>query len=63
MRITFLEHPYLTMGCILGLGLGCASWFRGRFRRNRGNFMLDDTAGMKEFKAPLLGANSNGKVD
>lgn len=63
MRVTFTEHPYLTLGCIVGLGLGCASWFRGRLRRTRGSFRVDDTPGMKEFKAPLLGANANGKVD
>ncbi|KAK3687308.1 thioredoxin-like protein [Podospora appendiculata] len=60
IRVTFTEHPYLTMGCILGLGLGLASWFRGRLRRTRGHFRLDDSSN----KAPLLGGiNSNGKVD
>ena len=63
MRLTFLEHPYLTMGCILGLGLGCASWFRGRLRRTKNSFLLDDNVVAKEFKAPLLGPSANGKVD
>jgi len=61
MRITFSEHPFLTIGCILGLTIGGASWFRGRLRRTR--LRLDDSLGMKDFKAPLLGANANGKVD
>ncbi|EHA52250.1 hypothetical protein MGG_06175 [Pyricularia oryzae 70-15] len=63
IRMTFQEHPYLTAGCILGLALGGASWFRGRLRRNRGHFRLDDSMGRNEIKAPLLGANANGKVD
>jgi protein disulfide-isomerase len=64
MRITFSEHPFLTIGCILGLTLGCASWFRGRFRRRGGHFRLDDP--VKELKQPLiggLGANGGPKVD
>jgi len=61
MRMTFSEHPFLTIGCILGVSLGAASWFRGRLRRTRGAFRLEDNVGMKEIKAPLLGAN--GKVD
>jgi protein disulfide-isomerase len=63
MRVTFSEHPFLTVGCILGLCLGSASWFRGRMRRRGGHFRLDDNFGIKEMKEGLLGANSNGKVD
>lgn len=58
MRVTFSEHPYLTLGCIFGLVLGSASWFRGRFRRRSGRPLLGE-----DFKAPLLGSNVNGKVD
>lgn len=59
IRITFTEHPYLSMGCILGIAFGCFSWYRGRVRRGRGHFRLDDNS-----KAPILGANINGaKVD
>jgi len=59
IRVTFTEHPYLSMGCILGIAFGCASWFRGRLRKGRGHFRLDDNT-----KAPILGANTNGaKVD
>ncbi|KLU81944.1 hypothetical protein MAPG_01024 [Magnaporthiopsis poae ATCC 64411] len=63
IRQTFTEHPYLTSGCLLGLALGGASWFRGRLRRTRGHFRLEENLGMKEMKAPILGANANGKVD
>ncbi|KAL8298551.1 hypothetical protein RB600_003194 [Gaeumannomyces tritici] len=64
IRQTFTEHPYLTFGCLLGLALGGASWFRGRLRRTRGHFRLgEENLGMKEMKAPILGANANGKVD
>lgn len=63
IRVTFIEHPYLSIGCIAGLALGCASWFRGRMRRTRGHFRLESDLGMKETKAPLLGGNINGKVD
>jgi protein disulfide-isomerase len=61
IRMTFSEHPFLTTGCILGIALACMSWFRGRMRRTRGHFRLDDT--VKDFKGPLLGGNTNGKVD
>jgi protein disulfide-isomerase len=58
MRVTFSEHPYLTIGCICGLLLGSASWFRGRHRRRSGRPFLSE-----DFKAPLLGSNINGKTD
>ncbi|KAG6366662.1 hypothetical protein INS49_000841 [Diaporthe citri] len=58
MRVTFSEHPYLTLGCIFGLILGSASWFRGRHRRRNGRPFLSE-----DFKAPLLGSNINGKTD
>lgn len=75
IRVTFAEHPFLTIGCILGVALAGASWFRGRLlRRTRGgatggglgHFRLGEDGGapsMKDFKAPLLGSNANGKVD
>ncbi|GAB1316676.1 hypothetical protein MFIFM68171_06886 [Madurella fahalii] len=58
IKVTFKEHPYLSMGCILGIAFGCLSWFRGRIRRARGYFRLEDAA--KSFKAPILGSNANG---
>ncbi|KAF6840908.1 disulfide isomerase [Colletotrichum plurivorum] len=65
IRVTFVEHPYLSMGCIFGLALGAASWFRGRVRRGRGgHFRLEESWGNKELmKEGLLGPNGNGKVD
>lgn len=58
IRVTFTEHPYLSMGCILGIAFGCASWFRGRLlRRSRGgHFRLGEDMG--KGGAPLLGAPS-----
>lgn len=66
IRMSFSEHPFLTMGCVLGLAFGTASWFRGRVRRMRGgHFRLEDRIrDYQEFKGPLLGGNTNGnKVD
>lgn len=59
IRVTFTEHPYLTIGCIAGILLGVVSYFRGRFGRRRGNRLFLDN----EYKAPLLGSNANGKTD
>lgn len=76
MRITFSEHPFLTLGCIAGIAFGVTSWFRGRLRRTRGgHFRVGDdhhphrhgsgSLGIKEFKESLLGGGvaANGKVD
>ncbi|KAI1491657.1 thioredoxin-like protein [Biscogniauxia mediterranea] len=63
IRVTFTEHPYLSFGCVAGLALGCASWFRGRLRRNRGHFRLDENLPIKEMKEGLLGNTANGKKD
>ncbi|KAL7628011.1 hypothetical protein AAE478_002207 [Parahypoxylon ruwenzoriense] len=63
IRVTFSDHPYLSLGCIAGIGLGCASWFRGRLRRNRGHFRLEENLPIKELKEGLLGNTANGKKD
>ncbi|KAI5921533.1 thioredoxin-like protein [Camillea tinctor] len=63
IRVTFTEHPYLSFGCVAGLALGCASWFRGRHRRNRSHFRLDENLPIKEIKEGLLGNTANGKKD
>lgn len=63
IRVAFLEHPFLSLGCVAGIGFGVFSWFRGRSRRRGGNFRLDDTMGIKELKEGLLGANGNQKAD
>ncbi|KAG5928307.1 hypothetical protein E4U53_002698 [Claviceps sorghi] len=60
IKTAFLEHPYLSMGCVIGMTFGSFSWFRGRFRRSRGgHFRLDDSMGIKDLKEGLLGMNGN----
>lgn len=59
IRVTFVEHPFLSIGCLAGVAFGVISWFRGRTRRTRGHFRLDDTL----LKDGLLGQNGNSKAD
>lgn len=65
IRVTFSEHPLLSIGCVAGVAFGAFSWFRGRTRRARGgHFLLDDTIGIRELKDGLLGQNNgNAKAD
>ncbi|KAK7754129.1 hypothetical protein SLS62_003975 [Diatrype stigma] len=63
IRVTFTEHPYLSGGCVLGLTLGVVSLLRGRSRRNRGAFRLEDNLPIKEIREGLLGNTMNGKTD
>lgn len=65
IRVTFIEHPYLTGGCITGFALSALIWYRGRMRRARGGyFRVEESHGVKELKEGLLGgASTNGKVD
>ncbi|KAI1335878.1 thioredoxin-like protein [Xylariaceae sp. FL0016] len=63
IKVTFSEHPYLTFGCIAGVSFGVFSWYRGRTRRNRGHFRLDENLPIKEIKEGLLGTTVNGKKD
>ncbi|KAK3997403.1 thioredoxin-like protein [Cladorrhinum sp. PSN332] len=63
IKTTFVEHPYLSMGCILGIAFSTFSWFRGRIRRSggRGHFRLEEGSAMKDIKAPsLFGSGGNG---
>lgn len=63
IKIAFVEHPYLSMGCVFGIAFGVVSWFRGRTRRSRGgHFRLDDGMSIKD---GLLGMNGshNQKAD
>ncbi|SPN99615.1 related to thioredoxin domain containing protein 5 precursor [Cephalotrichum gorgonifer] len=62
-KMTSYEHPWLTLGCFSGIAIAALSWFRGRLRRTRPNFRLEDAVGMKEMREGLLGSGSNGKVD
>ncbi|RYP15266.1 hypothetical protein DL767_010344 [Monosporascus sp. MG133] len=63
IRMTLFEHPYLSGGCILGLTLGVFSLFRGRIRRNRAAFRLEENIPIKELREGLLGNTVNGKTD
>ncbi|KYK59435.1 Thioredoxin-like fold protein [Drechmeria coniospora] len=63
IRATFVERPFLSIGCVAGIGFGLFSWLRGRSRRRGGHFRLDDGMGIKELKDGLLGANGNQKSD
>ncbi|KAK3948686.1 hypothetical protein QBC32DRAFT_350946 [Pseudoneurospora amorphoporcata] len=73
MRMTFSEHPYLTMGCILGIAFGCLSWFRNsaRAQRRGTHFKLEEggvsapaekgsTGGFIQSVFGGNGGNSNG---
>lgn len=60
IKAAFVEHPYLSMGCVLGIAFGTVSWLRGRSRRVRGgHFRLDDGMGIRDLKEGLLGMNGN----
>lgn len=61
--MNFVEHPYLTLGCIAGTAFGIVSWYRGRQRRIRSPFKLDETLPIKEIKDGFLGNTANGKND
>lgn len=63
MRAAFSEHPFLSLGCVVGIGFGVWSWYRGRGRRRGAAFRLDDTTDIRELKDGLLGANGNQKAD
>ncbi|KAH9891451.1 thioredoxin-like protein [Xylariomycetidae sp. FL2044] len=63
IRVTFTEHPYLSGGCVAGVAFFCFTWFRGRSRRSRGSFRLEDNLPIKEIKDGLLGNTANGKND
>ncbi|KAI2623686.1 thioredoxin-like protein [Xylaria nigripes] len=63
IKMTFVEHPYLTIGCIAGVGFGVISWYRGRQRRARSPFRLDDALPIRELKDGFLGNTANGKND
>ena len=61
--MTFTEHPYLSGGCVLGIAFGLFSLLRGRVRKNRGAFRLEDNIPIKELREGLLGNTANGKTD
>ncbi|OAA47742.1 Thioredoxin-like fold protein [Metarhizium rileyi] len=66
IKVAFVEHPYLSLGCVIGMAFGTFSWLRGRARRaRRGHFKLDDGMGINHLKGGLLGmsGNENQKAD
>lgn len=64
IKMSFIEHPFLSVGCVAGIAFGLFSWLRGRSRRSRGgHFRLDDTMGIRDLKDGLLGQNGNAKAD
>lgn len=64
IRLSFTEHPYLSFGCIVSIAFGVYSWLRGRSRRGRGHFRLEDSISIRDFKDGFLGgSNGNTKAD
>ncbi|KAI1308094.1 thioredoxin-like protein [Xylaria venustula] len=63
IKMNFIEHPYLTLGCIAGIAFGVISWYRGSQRRNRLPFGLEESLPIRELKDGLLGNTANGKND
>ncbi len=61
--MNFIEHPYLTLGCVAGIAFGVISWYRGSQRRNRLPFGLDEGLPIRELKDGFLGNTANGKND
>ena len=58
IKASFHHHKYLYTFFSIALIVGVASWFRGRIKRTRGHFRLEDAKDV--FKAPLLGVSTNG---
>ncbi|KKP04556.1 thioredoxin [Trichoderma harzianum] len=64
IRLSFTEHPYLSFGCIVSIAFGVYSWLRGRSRRGRGHFRLEDSISTRDFKDGFFGgSNGNTKAD
>lgn len=64
IRLSFTDHPYLSLGCVVGIAFGVFSWLRGRSRRGRGHFRLEDSISIRDFKEGFLGgSNGNTKAD
>ena len=64
IRMTFVEHPYLSGASVAGFCLAALIWYRGRAKRKGGYFRVEDTYGIKDLKGGFLGdASANGKSD
>ncbi|KAF3360174.1 hypothetical protein VDGD_00502 [Verticillium dahliae] len=67
-RMSFVDHPFLSVGAVLAIMIAGAGWVRNRMRRHRGGHFvrLDDSWSTKELmKEGLIGGgpSGNGKVD
>ncbi|KAJ4270048.1 hypothetical protein NW762_001721 [Fusarium torreyae] len=60
IQMSFVDHPFLSIGFVIAASFGIYSWFRNRTRRSRGTFFRDDSLGLKD---GLLGQNGNAKSD
>lgn len=56
IRHSFSNHPFLSIGVLIGVGLGAYYVMKKRRRGRGGFFRLDDRDG-------LLGSGGGGKVD
>lgn len=66
LRVTFRDHPILSLLSVIGIAYGAFTFFRSRRGRRGGHFRLDDSlGGMRDYKDGLLGgsANANTKAD
>ncbi|KAI6785102.1 uncharacterized protein J7T54_006744 [Emericellopsis cladophorae] len=65
IRKTFVRHPYLSVGSVGGLLLAAWIWLRGRVRRSKGHFRLDEPVhGMKDgLGLGLIGQQISEKTD
>lgn len=56
----FLHHPWISLGLLVGVGIGASYWGKGRIRRTKGGtggfFQLDGKEG-------LLNGGGYGKAD
>ncbi|KAM0667417.1 hypothetical protein ACQRIT_003545 [Beauveria bassiana] len=63
IRVTFRDHPILSLLSVCGVVYGALTWFRARKGRRGGHFRLDDSlTGMREYKDGLLGGSVNGNT-
>jgi protein disulfide-isomerase len=60
IRFSFVDRPFFTLLCVVGIIGGFVYWLRNRRRRRGGHFRLDDGLGIKE---GLMGQNGNHKAD
>ncbi|OAA81480.1 Thioredoxin-like fold protein [Akanthomyces lecanii RCEF 1005] len=64
IRVTFRDHPILSLLSVCGIAYGAFTFLRARKGRRGGHFRLDDSmgGGIKDFKDGLLGGGVNGNT-